>query len=164
MGTTGTFSQTDKYTDAGFDTQYQYQGENYWLTLRGSYIREYQRLDASFANGLSANPTNDLNTLRLQSSLAYGGDNRVVFTGQYFDTSGTADPILYAGLASGSSPNSNGWIAELAYIPFMTSRAPGWPWFNARVGVDYIVYDRFDGTRAGASGHNTLFAYLWFAM
>jgi hypothetical protein len=164
LGTTATFPQTDKFTDVGFDAQYQYQGENYWLTLRGSYIREYQRLDASFANGLSANPTNDLNTLRLQSSFAYGGDNRFVFTGQYFNTWGTSDATLYAGLASGFSPNSNGWIAEVAYIPFMTSRAPGWPWFNARVGLDYIAYDRFEGTTAGAGGHNTLFLYLWLAM
>jgi hypothetical protein len=28
--------------------QYQYQGDNWWLTLRGSYIREFQRFDASF--------------------------------------------------------------------------------------------------------------------
>ena len=40
----------DKFTDIGFDTQYQYQGDNYWVTLRGSYIREFQRLDSSFAN------------------------------------------------------------------------------------------------------------------
>ena len=118
LGTTATFPQTDKYTDAGFDTQYQYQGDNFWFTLRGSYIREYQNLAASFANDLSANQNNQLSTLRLQASLALGGDNRFVLTGQYFDTQGTPDPILYAGLASGISPNSNGWIAELAYIPF----------------------------------------------
>src|ERR1700731_1901297 len=144
-GNTGTFPQTDKFTDAGFDAQYQYQGENYWLTLRGSYIREYQRLDATFGIGGSANPTNELNTLRLQSSLAYGGDRNVVLTGQYFDTRGSADPILYAGLASGLSPNSNGFTAEIAYIPFGTSQAPGWPWFNARVGLDYTIYEKFEG-------------------
>ena len=48
--TTTTFPQTDNYTDIGFDTQYQYQGSNFWVTLRGSYIHEYQKLDASFAN------------------------------------------------------------------------------------------------------------------
>jgi hypothetical protein len=164
LGTTGTFPQTDKYTDAGFDTQYQYQGDNYWVTLRGSYIREYQNLNASFANGFSSNPTDQLSTLRLQASLALGGDNRFVFTGQYFDTEGTPDPLLYAGLASGISPNSNGWIAELAYIPFGTSPAPGWPWVNARIALQYTVYEKFDGTTAGASGNNTLFLHLWLAM
>jgi hypothetical protein len=58
-----------------------------------------------------------------QASLALGGDNRFVLTGQYFDIEGTSDPILYGGLASGNSPNSNGWMAELAYIPFGVSPA-----------------------------------------
>ena len=162
--TTATFAQTDKITDTGFDTQYQYHGDNYWLTLRGSYINEYQKLNASFFNGLAANPNDSLNTLRLLASLSYGNDNRVVVTGQYFDTWGTSDPILYANLASGFSPNSNGWIAEIAYIPFGMSRSPGWPWFNARVGLQYTAYEKFDGTTIGASSHNTLFLYLWLAM
>ena len=34
--TTTTFSQTDKFTDIGVDSQYQYQGDNYWFTLRGT--------------------------------------------------------------------------------------------------------------------------------
>ena len=33
--------RTDNYTDIGFDTQYQYQGSNFWITLRGNYIHEY---------------------------------------------------------------------------------------------------------------------------
>jgi len=163
-GTTGTFPQSDKFTDTGFDSQYQYQGENYWLTLRGSYIREFQRLDASFPNALSANPTNELNSLRLQASVAYGGDNRFAFTGQYFDIWGTSDAIAYGGLASGLSPNSNGWIGELAYIPFGTSQAPGWPWLNVRVGLQYTYYNEFEGTTVGAHDHNTLFLHAWFAM
>ena len=79
-----TFPQTDNYTDIGFDSQYQYQGSNYWVTLRGSFIREFQDLNASFTNGLAANPTNTLNEARAYASLAYGNNNRVVLTGQYF--------------------------------------------------------------------------------
>jgi hypothetical protein len=163
-GSMGTFGQTDKFTDAGFDTQYQYRGDNYWLTLRGSYIREFQRLDATFANGGSSNPTNDLNSLKLQASFAYGGDNRIVLTGQYFDIRGSSDPILYSALASGDSPNSNGFMAEIAYIPFGVSKAPGWPWFNARVGLQYTYYNKFDGTTVGAHDQNTMFLHAWFAM
>lgn len=162
--TTAAFPQTDRLIDTGLDSQYQYHGENYWLTLRGSYIHEYQKLDASFFNALAANPTNSLNTLRLQASLSYGNDNRFVFTGQYVDTWGTSDPTLYAKLASGFSPNSNGWIGEIVYIPFGASQAPGWPWFNARVGLQYTAYEKFDGTTTGAHSHNTLFLYLWLAM
>ena len=89
--TTATFPQTDKYTDVGFDSQYQYQGDNYWFTLRGTYIHEYQKLDASFANMISANPTDTLNEAKAYASLAYGNDNRVVLTGQYFNTWGSPD-------------------------------------------------------------------------
>ena len=39
---TATFPQTDKFTDIGFDTQYQYQGDNFWITLRGSFVHEFQ--------------------------------------------------------------------------------------------------------------------------
>jgi len=161
---TATYAQTDRYNDIGFDSQYQYKGDNYWVTLRGTYIYEKQTLDASFTNGLSANPENQLNTLKLLASLAYGNDNRVIVTGQYFDNWGTADPTLYSGLASGFSPNSNGFIAEIAYIPFINSDAPLWPWANARIGLQYTYYNKFDGTTVGAHDNNTLFLYAWVAM
>jgi hypothetical protein len=159
-----TFPQTDRFTDVAFDSQYQYQGPNYWITLRGAYIHEDQTLDASFANGLSANPTNVLNTLKMSASLAYGNDNRVVLTGHYFDTWGTSDPLLYEALASGFSPNSNGFIAEIAYIPFINSAAPVWPWANARIGLQYTYYNKFDGTTLNAHDNNSLFLYAWIAM
>lgn len=160
----GTFPQTDKFTDIGVDTQYQYQGENYWFTLRGSYIHEHQKLDASFANGRSSNPVDTLNTARAQASLAYGADNRIVLTGQYFNTWGSPDVGLYGALASGFSPNSDGWVAEITYIPFMSSKAPLWPWSNVRIGLQYTWYNKFDGTSVGASANNTLFLYAWFAL
>ncbi len=166
-GTTGTFPISDKFTDIGFDTQYQYQGDNYWLTLRGSYIREFQRLDASFANGVSANPSDTLNSMKLQASFAYGADNRVVLTGQYFNVWGSADAGLY-GTDSDTglplTPNSDGWMAEIAYIPFMQSKSPFWPWFNARIGLQYIYFNKFAGTSVGAQDNNTLFLHAWFAM
>jgi hypothetical protein len=166
-GTTATLPQSDKFTDIGFDSQYQYQGDNYWLTLRGSYIREFQRLDASFANFASANPTNELNSLKLQASLAYGGDNRIVLTGQYFDIWGTADAGLFGtdpDTGNALTPNSNGWMAEIAYIPFGLSKSFGWPWFNARIGLQYIYYNKFNGTTVGAQDNNTVFLHAWFAM
>ncbi len=157
--TTSTFSQTDNYTDIGFDTQYQFQGDNYWVTVRGTFIHEYQNLNASFANGLAGNQVNNLNEARAYASLAYGNDNRIVLTGQYFTSWGSPDAILYGG-----SPNSNGWIAEIAYIPFISSQAVGWPWFNLRLGLQYTYYNEFNGTTAGASANDTLFLYAWVAM
>ena len=165
-----TFPQTDRFTDVAFDSQYQYQGPNYWITLRGTYIHENQKLDASFNNGLSSNPTNTLNTLRAYGSFAYGNDNRIVLSGQYFDTRGSSDPTLYAALNSCQppdttcNPNSNGYIAEIAYIPFSSSSAPVWPWANVRVALQYTYYNKFDGTTLNAHNNNTLFLHAWFAM
>src|SRR6516164_1221922 len=160
IGSTDTFAQTDKFTDIGVDSQYQYQGENYWITLRGSYIREFQRLDSTFGMGGSSNPTDVLNSLRLLASFAYGADNRIVLTGQYFNAWGTPDALLNPNLV----PDSNGWIVEVAYIPFSASKAPGWPWANARIGLNYTFYNKFNETSVGASDNNTLFLHLWLAM
>jgi hypothetical protein len=163
-GTTATLPLADRFTDIGFDAQYQYQGDNYWLTLRGSFIREFQELNSSFLNA-GSNPTDQLNSLKLQASFAYGADNRVVFTGQYFDVWGTTDPGLYAAPDfANNSPNSNGWMAELAYIPFGASKMIGYPWFNARIGLQYTYYNKFNGTSIGAHDNNTLFLHAWFAM
>jgi hypothetical protein len=160
-----TLPLTDRYTDIGFDSQYQYQGSNYWITLRGTYIIEKQTLDATFGNDGSTNPTNTLNTFRALASLAYGNDNRVVLTGQYFNTQGSSDALLYvANPGCGCSPNSDGFIAEIAYIPFVSSQAPGWPWANVRVGLQYTYYNKFDGDTVFAHDKNTLFGYVWVAM
>jgi hypothetical protein len=161
------FPQTDRFTDIGFDTQYQFQGDNYWLTLRGSYIREFQQLDASFLNASASNPTNLLNSLKLQASFAYGADNRVVFTGQYFNQWGTADMSLYGTdpvTGAASTPNTNGFMTEIAYIPFGASKMIGWPWFNARIGLQYTYYNKLNGTTVAAHDNNTLFLHAWFAM
>lgn len=164
-----TFPQTDRFTDVAFDSQYQYQGPNYWITLRGTYIHEKQKLDASSINS-GTNPTNTLNTLRAYGSFAYGNDNRIVLSGQYFDTRGSSDPALYINLNSCQppdttcNPNSNGYIAEIAYIPFSSSSAPVWPWANVRVALQYTYYNKFDGTTLNAHNNNTLFLHAWFAM
>lgn len=160
---TATSLQADRFTDIGFDTQYQYQGDNWWLTLRSSYIRETQNLDATFAAFGSVNPTNLLNSLKLQASFAYGADNRWVFTGNYFNVWGTSDALAYANNAN-FSPNSSGWLAEISYIPYSASKAYGWPWFNTRISLQYIYYDKFNGTSVGARDNNTIFLNAWFAM
>ena len=161
---TPTYTQTDRYTDVGFDTQYQYQGDNYWVTLRGTYIHENQMLNGSVANGLADNMSNYLNTARIYGSLAYGDDNRVVVSGQYFDTWGSSDGTLYADLASGMSPDTSGFTVDLAYIPYINSQPPLWPWANARFGVQYTYYDKFQGTTMKARDNNTLLLYAWLAM
>ena len=143
-------------------------GENYWVTLRGTYIHENQKLDASFANGGSDNPTNTLNTFRALASLAYGNDNRIVLTGQYFNTWGSSDATLYQ-LASmplrmRMQPEQRRLYCGDRLHPVHYQPGASWPWANVRVGLQYTYYNKFDGDTVFAHDNNTLFAYIWFAM
>ena len=113
---------------------------------------------------------NTLNSLKAYASLAYGNDNRIVLSGQYFDVWGTSDMLEYADLASCQAPDttckpdSKGFVAEIAYIPFITSQSPIWPWANVRLGVQYTYYNEFDGTTVNAHDNNSILLYAWFAM
>lgn len=161
----------DRFSDFGFDSQYQYMGDGYSVTARATYLHEHQQLDASFANMLAANKTNTLNTFRAQGELVLGGAvNKVIFTGGYFNTWGSSDAILFNGNRT-LSPNSDGWIADIAYMPFGKTNAPTlWPWINAKIGLQYVWYNKFngastnfDGAGTNARDNNTLYAYLWAA-
>jgi hypothetical protein len=100
-----------------------------------------------------------------------GDGPKLILTGGYFNTWGSADPVLYAGNRT-LTPNSDGWVAEIAYMPFGKSiPAPAvYPWVSAKVGLQYVWYDKFNGARfnfdgmgANANDNNTLYAYLWVA-
>ncbi len=160
---------SDQFRDIGIDSQYQYMGDGYAVTVRATYLHEHQLFNASFASGLTANPTNTLNTFRAQTELALGGSvNKFILTGGYFNTWGSSDTILYGGNST-FSPNSDGWMAEIAYMPFGKTNAPAlWPWFNAKIGLQYIWYNKFngastnfDGMGTNARDNNTLYAYFW---
>jgi len=160
---------TDHYTDIGFDSQYQFHGDNFWVTLKALYIHEQQTYSASSVLGLTSNSSDTLQTFRAQASISYGDNNKVVFTGGYFNTWGTSDALLYSTSATGS-PNTDGWVAEVAYIPYGTGSPEIWPWFNARLGLQYVWYDKFfgastnyDGLGTNARDNNALYAYAWIA-
>jgi hypothetical protein len=154
------YGLTNKFTDYGVDTQYQYRGDNYWVIMKAAYIREDQRYDAGWLSATQpANLTNSLNTLRVSSTVTIGGDNRVVATGQYFRTWGSPDAGLYPVSNSGTVPDTTGFMAELAYLPFGNSRAPYWPWFNTRIGAQYFYYTKFSGDTVTPHDKNTFILY-----
>jgi hypothetical protein len=161
---------TDRFSDLGFDAQYQYMGDRYKVTVRATYIHENQLLNSSFAGGASTNPTDTLNSFKANASLAYGEDSRVIFTGGHFNTWGSSDMGLYSAVSVNNNPNTAGWVAEIAYIPFGMSRSPLWPYFNARLGLLYTAYDKvngasinYDGLGTNARDNNALQAYVWIA-
>ncbi len=135
----------DKYLDLGFDTQYQWISEMHAVTLRGNYLFERQILNSTFAQGGSSNPVNYLRSLKLSGEYVY--DHTYAATLTYFQLTGSADAMLLPNNLMGS-PNSNGWIFDVAYLPFSKGGPSFWPWLNTRIGLSYTLYNTFDGGAA----------------
>lgn len=152
----------DTYTDVGLDAQFEQQLGNGELVVRGSWIHERQKLDATFADGGSANAKNTLKSFRANAS--YYPKQWLGMSAGYFETRGTTDTGLYApadvsGSANGS-PRTTGFLGEVDLNP----------WENTRIGLQYTGYGKFngrssdyDGSGRKASGNNTLFAFIWLA-
>ena len=181
---------TDNYLDVGFDSQYQYDGDQYSLTVKLTDILEWQKLNASASSFLMAasNVDDHLNSFKANASFVW--DHTYSLGLGYFNISGSNDCNMYgspaapclpsgAGLFPNSviaSPNGDGLILDLAYIPFAHG-APGpgdYKTWNARIGIQFTEYlhlyggtNNFDGSFIGgthnASGNNSVFAYAWLA-
>ena len=142
---------TDKYTDIGVDLQYEYQMPRSTFILHPVWEHETQNLDASFSKGYSQNKSNNLNSFKIDGEIYF--NKGYAFTLGYFDITGSKDALLYSSNTS-QTPNSDGFIAEVAYMP----------WYNTKFSLQYIMYDKFngaaknyDGTAKQASDNNTLY-------
>jgi len=161
-------SATDKYTDVAVDAQYQYIGPVHAFTVRANYIWEKQKLDATFANGFSDKSEANLRSYQLSASYIY--DRHISLTGAYFNLQGSKD-ATYWGTTNGK-PNSDGFSFDLAYIPYAYGGPGEWPWLNARFGVLYTHWNKFDGVSSNIDGasappyrnardNDTTFLYAW---
>ena len=153
-------NKTDKYTDIGFDAQYEKTLSNGTIIAHSSYIAEKQNLDETYAMGGSSNPSLNLNSFKIDAS--YNFPIGVAFSLGYFATSGDKDALIYSrdpvdGYST-SSPNSNGLIAQVTYLP----------WLNTQFSVQYVAYSKFNGASSNydgygrnASDNNTLYVLGW---
>jgi hypothetical protein len=151
----------DHFTDVALDAQYQYIPSDDWdVSAYATWIHEDQRLSASQPL-LGTNGSNNLETFRSNVSLTY--QDTYTANAQYFSTTGSSDAAFF-GTANGS-PNSSGWIAELDYTP-NGKKAGSYlpPWLNVKLQAQYVAYDRFNGTGAGASANDTLYLLAWWAV
>lgn len=160
---------SDQITDIGFDASYQYMASNdHLFTADANYIREFQNLDASKRLGNATHGSDTLNEFRLNTSYTYA--QTVTARVAFFDIWGSKDLGVYGGDSANGSPDSDGFIFELDYTPF--GKEDSWlqPWINARFGLQYVLYDKFNGARdnydgagADASDNNTLYLFTWWA-
>ena len=160
----GVTGPTNNYTDAAVDAQIEHKAKIGMWIGRAAFIHESQTLSAFLAAAPpgAANLHETLSTLR--TNLTFEPSLRYALTAGYFQTTGTSDAVIFAPASvTGSrtgSPNSRGEIGELAVNP----------WQNTRFGLQYIVYNLFNGSSSDydasgrkAADNNTLFAYLWVA-
>lgn len=148
---TWTHSDSERYNDVGFDAQYQwYPNEDNTLTFHATYIREvHNGLDRTNPGytGPSSLTTNFLNFdgnwyYRHRYGIGLG----------YFSSRGDRSTLYAIGGPANPRPNTDGEIAQLDYLP----------WQNTRFSVQYIAYNKFngsssnyDGTGRSASDNNT---------
>ncbi len=171
------------------NSQYQYDGDQYSVTVKLTDIMEWQRLNATYALGGSSNLSNKLNSFKANASFVWDHTYSIGFG--YFNVAGSGDCNLYGSgnnvncapasigefnNSSISSPNGNGLILDLAWLPFSHGAPPPLPYstMNVRLGLQFTDYLRvyggknnFDGSYLGgthnAQGNNSVFAYAWFA-
>jgi len=159
---------TDKFTDIGIDSEIQTGFEKNDITTLVTIIHENTNLSASYLLGNSSNKSDNLTTVK--ATLDYLWNKSFGGAFQYFYSQGSRDPALYSTSETGS-PNSNGFIMQLNVMPLNLRTGPTiWPRSNVKISLQYIVYNRFDGSVTNidgqgrrASDNNTLYLETWIA-
>jgi hypothetical protein len=157
----------NRFNDVAEDLQYQFLGEEHLFSVEATHIHENMTLNSSVATGGAANLSDNLNQTQIAATYYYR--RKIGGTIQYFTINGSTDNLLYPAnpvggpgvvYSANGSPETNGWIAELNYLP----------WLNVKVSAQYTFYNKFnggstnyDGAGRNASGNDTLYLLLWFA-
>ena len=152
----------DHVNDLGFEANYQWLADLHnMISAHASYITEHQKLGASQTLGLSTNTSDHVNEFK--ADMTYSIDDTYVPTIGYFKTTGSTDALLYGSSANGS-PNSEGYVIDLAYVPGGKPDSMAYNWGNMRIALEYTGYTQFNGTRSKASDNNTALLNLWFTL
>jgi hypothetical protein len=152
---------TDKYTDIGFDLNYEKSLGSNMITAHTDLIHESQKFAATLGPDLG-NKSNSLNSFKIVGN--YYLHSQIGFSLGYFLISGDAVKALYSPASVDGSlngkPDSNGLIAQFSYEP----------WLNTKFSVQYVAYGKFngsssnyDGSGRNASDNNTVYVDSWIA-
>ena len=162
----------DRYTDVGVDTSWQETlGSSDSLSFNLRYEHERANLQASCALALLGDGLDPgcgrfrLNEWR--AAIRYTVHDRIGLTLSPFSITGSRNSNVFVG---SGSPNSNGVMGQLDYTLWPAGNSPLGPRVNARVGVQYTLYGKFNGARhnfdgngANASDNDALRVFTWIA-
>ena len=164
----------NRYTDFGYDATYQFAdgGPHTW-TAQFTYVHEDQNLGASYALGDSSGRNKTLNEIKLNAQYAY--EQTYVFSLGLFGIGGSGNALMYSpdpvdGSRNGR-PTSQGYVLEADWVPWGKVTSPYQPWMNARLGLQYTGYSKFNGSGSNYDGfgrsagdNNTLYLFLWLSI
>lgn len=158
----------DRIVDIGVDSQIQKSFGANDVTVTATAIRERDTWAASQKLGNTSNGSDSLTEFK--GTVDYLRDKTYGCAAQYFVTNGSSDALAYSTSQTGA-PNSNGFIFSANYLPMNKGTGPAfWPRCNVKISLQYVVYNRFDGSvtnidGAGrnASANNTLYFETWIA-
>jgi len=140
---------TDTLTDVGFDATYQYTGsKRHFVATHATWIHEDDQLDAARRVAKTA-PSDRLDVVR--ADILYSFKDTWTPALELFRTTGSTDAKFFK--TPNGSPNSEGYVLELAYTPWGKKETIHWA--NLRLNARYVGYSRFNGRTVGASDNNT---------
>ena len=161
---------SDHYRDLGIDASYQFLGNReHIFSLNGSLIREWATLDQTLAAGGAGRAGQSLTQARLAGS--YTWQQTWGLTAGLFNTRGSRDTLLNASSLNGRSDTA-GYILQADWTPWGKEGSWGAPWANARLGLQYTGYSRYqggshylddNGNDRRARANTTLTAFVWLA-
>ena len=170
-------SGRDSYTDYSLDAGYQFLGERDVISIYGIYVLEKQSLAGTITTANAANSTSFGNSYTLSHSrlsASYWYQNTYGISAAWQKTWGPANPSVFAanpvfGSANGK-PDTNAFLFEADWVPFGKGDSWGTPLANLKLGLQYIMYTKFnggtsnyDGAGRNAAANNTIFAFAWLA-
>ena len=162
---------SDHFTDLGLDASWQkaFGADSFSANVR--YEHERANLRASCAleliggGGAAGCGRYRLNELR--ASARYTLHDRTGLTLSAFDIYGSRNVNVFNG---NGLPDSNGLMGQVDYTFWPDGKGPLGPLFNARIGVQYTLYGKFNGARhnfdgagANAADNNELRLFTWIA-
>jgi hypothetical protein len=169
-GLNSTTGFTDHYTDLGVDASlYKALANTDVITFNTRYTHEQQTLNATCLldgvpdAGCARNTVSDF-----RADAAYYWRNQIGGTIQFFDTTGSPNSVIYSGNRT-FKPDSTGLTFQIDGTPFGGLSQPQRR-LNVRVGVQYTIYTRlngtginFDGAGSNARDDNTFRVFTWFS-
>jgi hypothetical protein len=164
-GNNQTFGLGTRKADAALDATYQFISDpakvtSDRLSAHATYIHETASMEASPAQALTgALLDHTLDTFRVDISYSFAAT--VTPSVQYFRTTGTTDAAYWS--TPNGSPNADGMILEVAYVPWGKPDSP-FPNVNLRLAAQYVSYFSFDGSSANANRNNNFYFSLWTAV